>query len=142
MTDVARPSTSRVERSGDAADPTDTADGPTDAAIASRRSFPLSSTPPLRDLWRHASRNRSTVVFATVLSLVNKVFDVLPEFLIGVAIGAVVNEGDSLVNKITGVEDRFEQAVYYRFQLGLIGFNSGAALLIAPAGRAILLIGR
>ncbi len=109
MTDVARPSTSRVERSGDAADPTDTADGPTDAAIASRRSFPLSSPPPLRDLWRHASRNRSTVVFATVLSLVNKVFDVLPEFLIGVAVDVVVNEGDSLVNKITGVEDRFEQ---------------------------------
>mgnify|MGYP000352495907 CR=1 FL=1 len=49
------------------------------------------------------------MVFAAVLSLVNKVFDVLPEFLIGVAVDVVVNEGDSLVSKITGVEDRFEQ---------------------------------
>jgi len=48
-------------------------------------------------------------VIATVLSLVNKVFDVLPELLIGVAVDVVVNEGDSLMSRITGVEDRFEQ---------------------------------
>lgn len=72
-------------------------------------SFPLSSTPPLRDLWRHAARQRPKVVFATAMSLANKVFDVLPELLIGVAVDVVVNEGDSLLNRITGVEDRFGQ---------------------------------
>jgi ATP-binding cassette subfamily B protein len=73
------------------------------------RSFPLSSTPPLRDLWRHASRQRPKVVFATVMSVVNKVFDVLPELLIGVAVDVVVNEDDSFLNRLTGVEDRFQQ---------------------------------
>ncbi len=82
-----------------------------DPAVRSRATgaFPLSRTPPLRDLWRHASRQRPKVVFATVMSVVNKVFDVLPELLIGVAVDVVVNEGDSLLNQITGVEDRFTQ---------------------------------
>lgn len=73
--------------------------------------FPLSSTPPLRDLWRHASTRRPKVVFATVMSFTNKVFDVLPELLIGVAVDVVVNEGNSLVGRLTGIEDRFEQLV-------------------------------
>ncbi|HPU39607.1 MAG TPA: ABC transporter ATP-binding protein [Microthrixaceae bacterium] len=98
-----RPNIADLDRAGEG-------DGrATDAASTSRRSFPRSSTPPLRDLWRHASRQRSKVVIATVLSLVNKVFDVLPELLIGVAVDVVVNEGDSLMSRITGVEDRFEQ---------------------------------
>lgn len=74
-------------------------------------SFPLSSTPPLRDLWRHASTRRPKVVFATAMSLTNKFFDVLPELLIGVAVDVVVNEGQSLVGRITGIEDRFTQLV-------------------------------
>jgi len=73
------------------------------------QSFPLSSTPPLRDLWRHASRQRTRVVFAAVMSLANKFFDVLPELLIGVAVDIVVNEGDSMVGRLTGLEDRFDQ---------------------------------
>ncbi len=77
--------------------------------MAGSGSFPLSRTPPLRDLWRHASRQRPKVVFATAMSLTNKLFDVLPELLIGVAVDVVVNEGDSLLNRITGVEDRFAQ---------------------------------
>lgn len=73
--------------------------------------FPLSSTPPLRDLWRHASNRRRSVVFATAMSIANKVFDVLPELLIGVAVDIVVNEGDSFVGTLTGIEDRFQQLV-------------------------------
>ncbi len=86
---------------------TDEAPGPT--PLRTSGTFPLSSTPPLRDLWRHASRQRPKVVFATVMSVTNKVFDVLPELLIGVAVDVVVNEGDSLLNRLTGVEDRFQQ---------------------------------
>lgn len=88
-------------------DPIQSSGGP--ARTPGSKGFPLSSTPPLRDLWRHASRQRPKVVFATVMSVVNKVFDVLPELLIGVAVDVVVNEGDSLLNQITGVEDRFAQ---------------------------------
>lgn len=43
------------------------------------------------------------------MSLANKFFDVLPELLIGVAVDVVVNEGDSMVGRLTGLEDRFEQ---------------------------------
>ncbi len=77
----------------------------------STTSFPLSTTPPLRDLWRHAARRRPTVVAATVLSTANKLFDVLPELLIGVAVDVVVNEGESMVGRLTGVQDRFGQLV-------------------------------
>ena len=55
----------------------------------STTSFPLSTTPPLRDLWRHAARRRPTVVAATVLSTANKLFDVLqPE-----QVGPIVLDG-------------------------------------------------
>ena len=74
-------------------------------------SFPLSSTPPLRDIWRHASRRRPRIVFATAMSVINKACDIMPELLIGVAVDVVVNEGESLVGRITGIEDRFEQLV-------------------------------
>ncbi len=72
-------------------------------------SIPLSSTPPLRDLWRHASTQRPKVVFATVMSVLNKACDVMPELLIGVAVDVVVNDGQSFVGRVTGIEDRFTQ---------------------------------
>ncbi len=74
-------------------------------------SIPLSSTPPLRDLWRHASKQRPKVVLATVMSVLNKACDVMPELLIGVAVDVVVNEGESFVGRWTGIEDRFAQLV-------------------------------
>lgn len=72
-------------------------------------SFPLATTPPLRELWRHASGHRPKVVFATIMSVLNKAFDVMPEVLIGVAVDVVVNEGTSLVGRLTGLEDRTDQ---------------------------------
>ena len=72
-------------------------------------SIPLSSTPPLRDLWRHASKQRPKVVLATVMSVLNKACDVMPELLIGVAVDVVVNDGQSFVGRLTGIEDRFTQ---------------------------------
>ena len=71
--------------------------------------IPLSSTPPLRDLWRHASKQRPKVVLATVMSVLNKACDVMPELLIGVAVDVVVNDGQSFVGRLTGIEDRFTQ---------------------------------
>ena len=52
---------------------------------------PLSTRPPLRELWQHASHHRPKVVLATVLSVANKICDVAPELLIGVAVDVVVN---------------------------------------------------
>ncbi len=68
-----------------------------------------SSVPPLRQLWGHARRHRRKVVLATVFSILNKICDVAPELLIGVAVDVVVNEGRSLVERLTGIEDRYEQ---------------------------------
>ena len=70
----------------------------------------LPSAPtPFRQLWRHAQQHRRKVVLATVFSVLNKVCDVAPELLIGAAVDVVVNEHQSLVGRIFGVDDRFQQ---------------------------------
>jgi len=66
---------------------------------------------PLRDLWNYADRHRARVVWATVLTVLNKIFDVFPEILIGVAIDVVVNDNDSFVADVTGVESTWGQLV-------------------------------
>ena len=67
--------------------------------------------PPPARLWHYAARHRARVVWATVLTVLNKIFDVFPEILIGVAIDVVVNENDSFVADITGVDGRWGQLV-------------------------------
>jgi len=66
---------------------------------------------PLARLWQYTARHRARVIWATVLTVLNKVFDVFPEILIGVAIDVVVNEDDSFVAGLTGVESRWGQLV-------------------------------
>ncbi len=66
---------------------------------------------PLARLWEYTARHRARVVWATVLTVLNKVFDVFPEILIGVAIDVVVNGNDSFVADLTGVESRWGQLV-------------------------------
>ena len=74
--------------------------------------FHLSTEPPLRNLWRHASRHRPRIVFATVMSVVNKICDIAPELLIGAAVDVVVNEERSFVGRLFGVDDRFDQLTW------------------------------
>jgi ATP-binding cassette subfamily B protein len=70
----------------------------------------MSQPTPLRQLWRHASTHRRKVVLATTFSVLNKLCDVAPELLIGVAVDVVVQNGrKSLVGRVFGVEDRFHQ---------------------------------
>ena len=64
---------------------------------------------PLRRLWRYADRHRGRVIWATVLTIANKVFDVFPEILIGFAVDVVVREDDSFVADLTGIDDRWGQ---------------------------------
>ena len=70
---------------------------------------PIDSTPPLRQLWRHGRRHRPRMVLACVFSVLNKICDVAPELLIGVAVDVVVNTDESLVEKLTGIESRTNQ---------------------------------
>ena len=58
-----------------------------------RGAIPLSSEPPLRQLWGHARRHRPKVVLATFFSILNKIFDLAPPGLIGTAVDVVVHLG-------------------------------------------------
>ena len=61
---------------------------------------------PLKRLFGYAQRYRADVVLASCYSALNKVFDVLPEILIGVAVDVVVSRKDSFVAKLGIVEPR------------------------------------
>ena len=63
---------------------------------------------PLRRLIAFARPYRRDVVLATIFSVVNKFFDVLPELLIGVAVDVVVNRQDSFLAR-RGIEDPVQQ---------------------------------
>ncbi len=65
---------------------------------------------PLRRLMGYAKGYRADVVLATVYSVVNKFFDVLPELLIGVAVDVVVNRKASFVARF-GIADPTQQLV-------------------------------
>ena len=47
---------------------------------------------PLHRLFVHARRYRREAAVAAVFSVLNKIFDVLPEVLIGMAVDVVVNK--------------------------------------------------
>ncbi len=55
---------------------------------------------PLRRLIRFAGPYRRDAVLATVYSVLNKLFDVLPELLIGVAVDVVVNRRESFLARL------------------------------------------
>jgi ATP-binding cassette subfamily B protein len=69
----------------------------------------MSQPSPLQQLWHRAAGHRRKVVLATTFSVLNKLCDVAPELLIGVAVDVVVNDHRSLVGRVFGVEDRFQQ---------------------------------
>ncbi|EHN09843.1 ATP-binding protein of ABC transporter [Patulibacter medicamentivorans] len=69
----------------------------------------LAEAHPLVRLWRHATAFRRRIVMGVVSSVLNKLFDIAPELLIGVAIDVVVRTDDSFVAQIFGVRDREDQ---------------------------------
>ena len=66
------------------------------------------SPSPLRRLFTFARPYRTDAWLASLFSVLNKVFDVLPELLIGVAVDVVVNRQDSFLAR-RGVEDPVQQ---------------------------------
>jgi ATP-binding cassette, subfamily B, bacterial len=65
---------------------------------------------PLRRLFRHAHAYRRDAAVASVYSAINKLFDVLPEVLIGMAVDVVVNRKASFLARF-GVEEPTRQLV-------------------------------
>jgi ATP-binding cassette subfamily B protein len=61
---------------------------------------------PLRRLFQHARQYRRDVVWASTFSLLNKLFDVLPEVLIGVAVDVVVNRKASFLARFGVTEPK------------------------------------
>ena len=64
---------------------------------------------PLRRLWQYAAPHRARLIWATVLTVLNKTFDVFPEILIGIAIDVIVQGDDSFVHDLTGIDGRWGQ---------------------------------
>ena len=57
---------------------------------------PSNRHPPLR-LWRYARGHRRQVILATAFSILNKIFDLAPPILIGMAVDVVVAQEDSFL---------------------------------------------
>lgn len=68
----------------------------------------MSRQHPLRRLAGFARPHRGTTIAASLYSVLNKVFDVLPELLIGMAVDVVVNQQDSFLAGL-GVPDPLQQ---------------------------------
>lgn len=73
---------------------------------------PPVTSAPLRALWDRQRRYRGKVVAAVTLSTINKIADVVPELLIGVAVDVVVRGQDSLVADLLGIDSRFAQLAW------------------------------
>ncbi|HJL28603.1 MAG TPA: hypothetical protein RMI62_06005, partial [Polyangiaceae bacterium LLY-WYZ-15_(1-7)] len=64
---------------------------------------------PLRRLWRHARPHRRAVLAASLCSILNRVFDLAPPFLIGMAVDVVVRREGSFLSELFGVDDLTRQ---------------------------------
>ena len=58
----------------------------------------------LRRLLRYAVGFRRRIILASICSVANKIFDVMPEILIGIAIDVVVRQEDSFLASL-GIAD-------------------------------------
>ncbi|MFK7999772.1 MAG: ABC transporter ATP-binding protein [Polyangiales bacterium] len=64
---------------------------------------------PLKRLLQYASGHDARVRRATTYSILNKVFDLGPPFLIGMAVDVVVRDETSIVASVFGVTDQLQQ---------------------------------
>jgi ATP-binding cassette subfamily B protein len=61
---------------------------------------------PLKRLFSYTRQYRRDVVIATIYSILNKIFDILPEILIGIAVDVVVNRKASFLAHIGIIEPK------------------------------------
>ncbi len=70
-------------------------------------------------LLRYASGYRRRISFATTCSVLNKLFDVMPEILIGIAIDVVVRQQDSFVAEIGIVDPKSQMLLLAALTLAI-----------------------
>jgi ATP-binding cassette, subfamily B, bacterial len=63
---------------------------------------------PLTRLWGYARAHRRAMVLASLYSILNKIFDLMPPLLIGAAVDTVVQQQDSFIARL-GVSDVGDQ---------------------------------
>jgi ATP-binding cassette subfamily B protein len=61
---------------------------------------------PLQRLLQYSRKYRSSIWLATICSILNKIFDLAPPALIGIAVDVVVKQQDSIIAR-WGVKDVF-----------------------------------
>ncbi|MFT4187445.1 MAG: ABC transporter ATP-binding protein [Aeromicrobium sp.] len=72
---------------------------------------------PLLELWKRYRTLRGRIIAALAVTTINKLADIMPELLIGVAVDVVVRGDESWVSSLLGVESQFGQLAW------LAGFN-------------------
>jgi ATP-binding cassette, subfamily B, bacterial len=70
---------------------------PTTGQTAGQNPSPVTVGHPLDRLLRYSQRYRSSILWATTCSILNKIFDLAPPYLIGMAVDIVVKRDASLV---------------------------------------------
>ncbi len=73
----------------------------------------------IQRLWRYGVKHHRTVLWATIYSILNKLFDLAPPILIGIAVDIVVQREQSVIAKF-GFPDFDTQLAILAFATGLI----------------------
>lgn len=69
----------------------------------------MSTTAPLRRIAHYGARYKLRIIFASCCSILNKICDLAPEILIGIAIDIIVNQGHSQMAQVTQITSPFTQ---------------------------------
>jgi ATP-binding cassette subfamily B protein len=92
--------------------------------LASEMMTTDTQTHPLKRLWQYSAGHRGAVAMATASSIFNKLFDLAPPVLIGVAVDVVVNQQNSSLARL-GVPDVRDQLLILALLTALVwGFES------------------
>jgi len=86
---------------------------------------PQTKRHPLLRFWEYATHLRGRLILASVMSVLNKLFDLAPPVLIGAAIDVVIQRESSVFGEVLGIRD-LDQQLYALAALTLIvwGFES------------------
>jgi ATP-binding cassette, subfamily B, bacterial len=94
------------------------------AASIAPPSSKLKPTHPLKRLWHYARHQRSSVWFAASCSVLNKIFDLAPPYLIGMAVDIVVKRDSSLIAKFGFTDITAQLAILSLLTLVIWGMES------------------
>ncbi len=80
---------------------------------------------PLTKLFNHSKKYRADIIIATIYSVLNKIFDILPEVMIGLAVNIIVKRQDSILAHL-GITNVIHQIV-------VLGIMTGATWVLESA---------